>query len=299
MVLPPRFKQFEQALLEWGKQQDNIRAIIVVGSHARSYLPADEYSDIDILFVVSNFAPFEQSDTWLAQFGTPLISFVEYDPDTNTPEVRVVYEDGLAVDFPMLPAELVLSTSVTQADEKVVSMLKRGHQFILDKDGLTGRFSRVLQQQLPSRMESIEWCENALSELMFYCLNYAKKLRRGESWLALQGCNANLQWQMLALLEQVVLREQNGQVDTWYDGRFVERWLGDTWNTTLTLCYADQNDHSIAQALLNCQFFAKQIADRLGASPNLPFEHMEQLLKQTLDHLLAAQTHSHSAITLN
>jgi aminoglycoside 6-adenylyltransferase len=65
------------AVATWGRQRPDVQAVLLVGSHARTELPADRWSDIDLVMVVDDPAPYAASHDWLGAFGQPLLTFLE------------------------------------------------------------------------------------------------------------------------------------------------------------------------------------------------------------------------------
>jgi aminoglycoside 6-adenylyltransferase len=53
------------SILEWAKQHENIRAVIMIGSRARTYEKADQWSDLDILVIVEDISEYIQTNSWI------------------------------------------------------------------------------------------------------------------------------------------------------------------------------------------------------------------------------------------
>jgi len=48
------YELITQKIKQWARDNDDIRAVIIIGSRARSHNePADKYSDLDLLLIVN------------------------------------------------------------------------------------------------------------------------------------------------------------------------------------------------------------------------------------------------------
>ena len=71
------YKSVEKKFTKWAKTQDHIRLAYVVGSYARTDMPADKWSDLDIIVFSTDPQRLIESTEWVSKFGTPVITFVE------------------------------------------------------------------------------------------------------------------------------------------------------------------------------------------------------------------------------
>jgi aminoglycoside 6-adenylyltransferase len=61
--------QLLQRILEWANSQADIRAVILVGSAARTDHPADEWSDLDLVVIAADPQIYLSTTGWLATLG--------------------------------------------------------------------------------------------------------------------------------------------------------------------------------------------------------------------------------------
>lgn len=97
------YKQLLERFSSWAQGEENIRAAFVFGSRAREDRPADEWSDLDLLFLAERPQIYMEATDWLLHIGNPWLSFLERTPDGGF-ERRVLFEGGLDVDF--VPASI-------------------------------------------------------------------------------------------------------------------------------------------------------------------------------------------------
>ncbi len=104
------------AVADWARGTADVRAVVLVGSYARTDTPADRWSDLDLLLFVDDPGRYAADDAWIARFGEPVLTFLEPTALGDRVERRVLYDDGVEVDFPLLEAaaapELVVAPGV-------------------------------------------------------------------------------------------------------------------------------------------------------------------------------------------
>jgi len=95
------------AVAAWARQRTDVDAAAVIGSHARALVPADRWSDIDIVLVVDDPVTYVADAGWLAVFGRPLLTFTEPTAVGGFVERRVLFDTGQDVDFALVPSAAV------------------------------------------------------------------------------------------------------------------------------------------------------------------------------------------------
>ena len=135
-----RMDLIETAVADWARERDDVSAVVVVGSRARADIPADRWSDLDIILIVDDPEPYAESATWVSEFGTPALTLLEGTPSGQR-ERRVLYETGEDVDFPLFPLSALdrLGQSAN-----AVALLARGYRVLVDKIGLEERLRDVV-----------------------------------------------------------------------------------------------------------------------------------------------------------
>ena len=71
-----KYFQIKNKILESAESDDDIKAIVAIGSTTRSDVKADEYSDLDLFIVTSNTEPWFFGE-YPKRFGNVNISFIE------------------------------------------------------------------------------------------------------------------------------------------------------------------------------------------------------------------------------
>jgi aminoglycoside 6-adenylyltransferase len=201
-----------------------IRAAFVIGSRARVDHSADEWSDLDVIILAQDPAPYVSETGWLSNIWDPWLSFVEATPDGKEFERRVLFEPGLDVDFVPGPVAGFRRMLAEGFPPEEADMLGRGVRVLLDKDGLletlSGAGIECPEPALPDETEFL----NTVNDFWYHTVWTAKKLRRGELWWAKSCCDTYLKQILLRMLEWHARASSDQDVDTWMRGRFLEEW---------------------------------------------------------------------------
>jgi aminoglycoside 6-adenylyltransferase len=213
----------------WGAARPDVRTGLLVGSQARTDTPADTWSDIDVVLLVDDPAVYLESGDWLAEIERPLLSFLEPTAVGGFVERRVLFESGQDVDFSIIAA--------SRAEELVTSpetqrVLARGYRVLFDKLGLTFLVKSVAPPFDLAQLSSDFW---------YHALLTARKLRRGEVWVAKRSCD-NLQRLVVELLAH-----RTGTV--WHAGRFLEQWADASVRDELASGVAKYDESSIKASI--------------------------------------------------
>lgn len=211
-----------QHFLEWAKLQTDIRAVALIGSAARLDHPADEWSDYDLLVVASDPQTYLTSTEWLTCFGCVWCTFLEKTSTGEAIERRVLFERGIDIDF------IIVSVGDALLDFQNMPMIteisQRGRKVLWDRDNILSEIpasQRIAQAvHLPSNQQFLD----SINDFWFHVAWTAKKLRRGELWIAKKCCDTYLKDLLLRMMEWETQSANSGKVDTWFGGRFLEQW---------------------------------------------------------------------------
>ena len=249
------------AVADWAQARSDVHAVVVVGSQARSDTPADRWSDLDVFLVVDDPEPYVAQESWVAEFGSPVITFLEQTALGDERERRVLYETGEDVDLPLVPL------SALDRLEVAAQLLARGYRVLVDKIGLEERLRRlaagVTSTTVPTQHELTELA----SDFWYHALWTAKKLRRGEVFIAKECLDAYMKARLVRLMGWHA-RAVDPSVDTWHGGRFLERWADPGALAALESAYAQYSLRDVARALWETidlfQGLEEETARRLG-----------------------------------
>jgi aminoglycoside 6-adenylyltransferase len=271
----------------WADSNPGVRAALIVGSQARSEVPADEWSDLDIVIFHTDPPQLIESTEWFQPFGTVVLSMVEPTAVGGSRERRVLYSDGRDVDFAIFPSAAI--PFIAGAPEGL-SVLGRGFVILVDKDRKLEGLRSMARSSVPESSgppTKEEFLAN-VSDFYYHLLWFAKKLRRGETWLAKMGCDGYLKMLLVRMIEWSTVASSPTNVDVWHDGRFLDRWAPPEVKSRLPATFAQYATGDLSRALdetgqLYSQL-AQQVAGRLGWS--YPAE-AEEMVRRFVHNTLA------------
>jgi aminoglycoside 6-adenylyltransferase len=264
----------------WAASTPGVSAALVVGSRARTDVPADEHSDADVVLVCDDPDRWLRATDWLAEFGRPLLTFVEETAVGGQLERRVLYDDGGDVDFSIItPA----AADAIVATPEGASVIARGIRVLHDERSRFEPGSSRPQGAAP--LPSAEEVEELAHDFWYHVLWVARKLARGELWVALQGLNGHLAGMLRVAVEWDAI--VHGQRDVWHRGRFLERWARLEVVNRLRGTMADYEPAAARDALMAAAdlfaHIARPVADRVAAS--YPEEGERRVRELTLEIL--------------
>ena len=120
----------------WAELRDDIRVLVLVGSHARGAARAD--SDIDFVLTCSNPLQYLNNASWLSMFGE-IMSF-SFEDWGKVQSVRVFYRNGPEVEFGITGVDW----AAVPVDDGTASVLRTGSSVLFDRDGQIEAALRVV-----------------------------------------------------------------------------------------------------------------------------------------------------------
>ena len=235
-----RYAEIKARLLSLAQADDTLQAVIAIGSSTRSDVPADEFSDLDLIIATT------RPEDWLYgdmpdRLGDVRISFTEPTLGGGM-ERRMLYAGSRDVDLIVFTPE-----QLTQAvlDGVAGWVMNRGYDVMHDAMGIT---PLIAQHVIPAAgftpMGEAEFA-NVVNDFFFHAVWADKKLRRGETWTAKMCIDAYQKRLLLRVLELA----RCVSADVWHDGRFLDRWAGNEAVEALGGCFAHYDAPDMARAL--------------------------------------------------
>ena len=268
------YKGVEKAFIEWAQTQEHIRAAVVIGSRARKSHVADRWSDLDIQTFSTEPSLLIKSEEWVSNFGTPIITFLEPTASGGC-ERRVLYDNGLDVDFAVDPFEELLRVEkngiTDELAREVANVYQRGYRVLVDKEKILSKILKQLKAHkitAPGVPKEHEFSER-VKDFWYHTIWTAKRLRRQELWEAKGGLDAYIKYRcILPMIEWHTRVTQGANQDTWFQGRFLEHWADPRIVTGLRDAFAhyDEDDmwHALAGSMNLFRIMAFEVAEQLG-----------------------------------
>jgi aminoglycoside 6-adenylyltransferase len=253
-----RKMQLLENFIEWARTQVDIRAVILAGSTGRKNNPADEWSDYDLIVVTTDPPQYLTSMDWLVHIGNPWVSVIERTSAGEPFERRVLFEGGFDMDFIIISPENILRDFNNKSI--VLEIIQSGRQVLLDKDAI---LSNLLDLSLPVQAvtrPSYQTFQEVVNDFWFHVAWTAKKIKRGELWVAKNCCDTYLKNLLLRMIEWEAKSVNGWDFNTWFNGRFLERWALPQTVDELHGVFAIYNAESVWQALQATQVMFRRVA---------------------------------------
>ena len=168
------------------------------------------------------------------------------------------------------------------------AVLKRGFRVLVDKLGLETALRRGASAPLPRALPTPAAFAQLTHDFWYHALWAAKKLRRGEVWIAKQSCDCYLKALLVRLLAWHA-QAADPQVDTWHEGRFLERWADRQALEDLRRACARYDAADVVRALWATvdlfERLERECAQRIGLVPSVPHQDIRQRLSDILTPL--------------
>lgn len=259
-----RFINIKKSLIEYACLDDNIKAIIAIGSSTREDNKADEYSDLDMIIVSEDVGRW-YSGEYPKLLGNVSISFLEPTLGGGM-ERRSIYDDDLDVDmiiFTPKQFEDALKTGVAGW------VMNRGYKILHDIGSYKELIKYYVKKGHSNPQMSEDEFDNIVNDFFFHNIWASKKLMRGELWSAKMCVDAYLKNYLLKVIEIYCFEIEN--MDVWHDGRFIDKWAGDNIIQELKKCFAHYERQEVFSALKATNHLFERITKEIAKKKNYSY----------------------------
>ncbi len=279
-------EEFLKRFEAWALMRPDIRAAVLVGSHARTDRPADQWSDVDLVVVTTEARRLLEETGWIAELGTPLITITEPTATGKRHEVRALFEGGEDVDFIPLSVEELSAWTQEGPQAELADVLRRGFRWLVDKDGLAPSLD-WLRSVGPDPFDPRE-LDATIRDFWYHAVWTAKKLARGELWMAKACCDVHMKQLLLRMIQWHARATQGPSHDTWFRGRFLEEWADEGVREKLRHVFAVYDRESVRAALVETMDLFSSLTAVVTARHGVPRTDVgERRARQIAERLLA------------
>ena len=268
-------------VVDWASERADVRAALLVGSQARSDVPADRWSDLDLALIADDPDVLAADASWIEEFGPPVLTFLEPTAFGGRVERRVLYETGEEVDFALLEAS-AWRQFVSLPEARVAA--RRGYRVLYDELGLEAELTGLAapEESWPPEPAAFKQLTN---DFWYHALWTAKKLRRGEVLTALGSLVRLLLSNTVTLLAWHA-KSVDPTLDTWHGTRLVERWADPGALAGLERAFPHYDVRDVARALWETidlfQMLEEETARRLGFETQLDHADLRRRVSEVV-----------------
>jgi aminoglycoside 6-adenylyltransferase len=264
-------QQMLDLTLETAKCDDRIRAVIMNGSRANPNAPRDPFQDFDIVYIVTDVAPFRHNLEWIRRFGELMILQMPEEMGDPPPSGEgffsylMQFMDGNRIDLSIFT---LAQWKEHGSDQDSLSIL------LLDKDGILPPFPPASDRGYLPKPPTAGQFADCCNEFWWVSPYAAKGLWRQEILYARHMLDVYIREQLMKILEWHIGLETNFQVSPGKMGKYFQKYLEPELWDLLLRTYADASYESTWDALLAmCNLFRKvavPMAEHFGFE--YPFE---------------------------
>ncbi len=258
-------REMLELIINTAKEDERIRGVIMSGSRADTHAPKDIYQDYDIIYFVTDVAPFWNNTAWLEEkFGgisllqTPeIMSLIPPDNDGSF-VFLTIFEDGNRIDLN------ITSDPYIDDGEPVI--------VLLDK---TGELSGIKPREdfwyiKPPAEKLFHDCCNEFH----WCLNnVAKGIARDELPYAMEMFNNYVRNGLNIMTDWYIGAENDFKVSAGKMGKYYKKYLPEELYKMYAATYSDSDYDNIWRAVFTaCALFrrlAEAVAEKFGYTYNI------------------------------
>jgi aminoglycoside 6-adenylyltransferase len=291
-------------MLAWGGARDDVRAIAIVGSHARSDHPADEWSDLDVIVMARRPRRYLTGCHWIADIESPWLALREPTVIGGQQIFHVTFEGGTKADIVIVsslafsqagrvmetlrrhPSMAALLPKIARARLTQLSdLLDRGFRFVLDKDRIGDRLeSHAIAPSPPERPSEAEFLE-LVKRFLNEQVAFALKMGRGEFFVAKTLGESRLMELLLQMIEWHTQVTSDRWSPVFERGRFLEEWAPPMVIERLRATFPHYDPGEIWRARLEALDLFRLLAEETGAE--LGYSYPTQLEETVMTWVLS------------
>ena len=246
-------QQMLDLILETARCDERIRAVIMNGSRANPNAPRDIFQDFDIVYLVTDVAPYIKNLAWIERFGEMMILQMPEDMQDPPAEDKGYYvylmqfADGNRIDLGIYP--------LSQLDE-----VRNDSQSILllDKDGIVGSFPPASDKDYLPKPPTAKSFADCCNEFFWVSPYAAKGLWRQEILYAKTMLDEYIRPQLMKMLIWHIGIQTDFQISPGKLGKYFVKYLEPELWALLLKTYADASYENTWESLfIMCDLFRK------------------------------------------
>ncbi len=220
--------KFIKTIKGWAEDREDIRALILIGSHAQKG-ETDHLSDIDLCFFVTDTALFKESTAWLDDIAPTWLSFTEQEGGNII--IEALHEDGFLVEYIFFPI-----SALEHMQKKLPTHFDLGFKVLLDKDKRTKGLPKASGGYSPPEPPTPEDFHQTIHRFWFNAHQVAKYIWRGELWRA-KHYDWQLKGQLLRMMGWHAAQIGKQTAFTTYQGKALKKWIDPQTYTALMAAF--------------------------------------------------------------
>jgi len=251
-------------IIQWVKEEENIRAALLLGSRARRG-HTDQLSDIDLYLFAQDPKDYFRRDEWIHDFGSVWLTQTQKEGESLIQ--KVVYQDGMMVEFILFPLEALQSMQAN-----LPQYLEPGYKILVDKDKQARKLSKASGKQPTPQRPTSEDFQETIETFWIDAYHFVKYLWRGELWRS-KHYDWQLKQHLLKMMGWHALLCRNQSHFSPYQGNHLKEWIDpDTYIDLMTVfgrLYPADSWRALDETIRHFTRMAEEVAEIMDTDPRL------------------------------
>lgn len=255
-------------ILSTAREDERIRAVVLNGSRANPNAPRDPFQDFDIVYFVTDVAPYRHAFEWIRRFGEMMILQMPEDMADPPPQQTgsfcylMQFADGNRIDLGIDPLDHI--PEIIADSQSIV---------LLDKDGIIPPLPPASNCDYLPKPPTAKAFADCCNEFWWVAPYVAKGLWRQEILNAKYMRDVYVRDQLTKMLAWTIGLKTNFTGDPGKHGKYVKRHLEpDKWELLLKTYSGADYDATWEALFATCTLF-RQLALEVAAAFALEYPH--------------------------
>lgn len=275
-------QEMYELIINTAREDERIRAVYMNGSRTNDDVPKDIFQDYDIVYVVTDTAPFREDSSWIQRFGERLYMqcpeendlLLGKDADTaHCYGWLIQFADGNRLD---LHVQTLEESRQWILEDKLCRIL-------LDKDGLLPSIPEATDEDYHVRRpsEAEFWC--CCNEFWWCLNNVAKGLWREEIPYVQDMLNLYVRPELVKVLGWKAGLAHDFRISTGKSGKYLYRYLSkEVWERFLSTYAGGRTEEIWEAVMVLCELFHQQAME---TAAGLGYEYCREEALASWGHL--------------
>jgi aminoglycoside 6-adenylyltransferase len=256
-------KEMLELIVNTAKSDERIRAVILNGSRANPHARRDIFQDFDVVYLVTDVAPFKNDHAWIDRYGERMIlqmpEAMQDPPSSNDGSFVYLmqFADGNRIDLTLFPI-----ARLNELERDSLSLL------LLDKDGIIEPFTAPSESDYLPSPPSAKAFSDCCNEFWWVCPYVAKGLWREEIIYAKYMLDQVVRLQLMKMLTWHIGVKTEFSRNPGKHGKHFKQYLEPELWKVLEKTYSDASyEHTWDALHMMCELFrltANQVAEHFG-----------------------------------
>lgn len=242
-------KEILDLIINIAKNDERIRAVLMVGSRANPKAPKDKYQDYDITYFVNDICPFYNNNDWIKKhFGEPKImqlpECMELLPPSGDGHFcwLMIFDDGNRIDL-----SIEFTPYIDDGEPAII---------LLDKDGFFPKLDEPSDKHWHIKPPTEKLFFDCCNEFWWCLNNVAKGIARDELPYAMHMYNVYVRDMLDKMTEWFIGINNNFSVSSGEMGKYFKNYLSPSIYEMYMKTYSDSNyNHFWISIFIACEMF--------------------------------------------